>query len=504
VRVPSLEAIERRLCDSSRGPGSLYRFFKLAWPVIEEATLVEGWHLEEVCAHLEAVSRGEIDRIVFNLPPGSTKSMAVSVVWQAWDWGPNRHAERKYMAASFDMELSRRDSMKAKGLVESEWYQRRWGKKADRTQLEDEGYKPTYVVTASKAKQDTASIWHSSGGGFRFATSVGGKATGWHAHKQIIDDPTNPTTIKDGGKQALAQLNSDWGWYSGTMSTRKADPNWFARVIIMQRLHAADIAGRCKEEGYTVLSLPMTYSGKRKCLTKWGGDRRTVEGEVLQPARFSIESVATLRKELGPIQAAAQLDQEPAPEHGIIYQRSWFENRIKFLPPHLDYIQSWDLTFKKTTDSDYVVGQQWAWGHGKFYLLDIVREKVGFLGALSMVRALRAKWARVNHKILIEDKANGPALMEVLDTEIPGIMGYSPTDSKEARANSTSGYWEAGDVIIQEDCPLVSELIGEHTQFPRGEYDDMLDAANQALLYMSGKMKKRIKLQAAMKNAGML
>jgi predicted phage terminase large subunit-like protein len=509
VRVPSIEEVERRLCDSQRR-GSLYRFLCLAWPVVEETPLVEGWHLEEVCAHLEAVSRGELDRLVINIPPGHTKSMAVSVIWQAWDWGPNRHPERKYMAGSFDADLSRRDSMKSKGLIQSDWYQRRWGKKADTAQLKAEGYltkdqkEPVYVVTASKDKQDTASIWHSSGGGFRFATSVGGKATGWHAHKQIIDDPTNPTVIKNGGKQAMAQLDSDWAWYSGTMSTRKADPNWFARVIIMQRLHAADIAGRCIAEGYTSLVLPLNFHEKRKCVTPWGGDRRTVEGEILQSNRTSPQSIAMLRKELGPIQAAAQLDQMPSPENGVIFQREWFNQRIRFLPPHLDYIQSWDFTFKKTADSDYVVGTQWAWGGGKFYLLDIVRQKVGFLGGLQMVKDFRQKWIRVNHKILIEDKANGTAIMEVLDFEIPGIIPYSPSDSKEARANSVSGYWEAGDVLIQEDCPLVDEAVSEHTMFPRGEYDDIMDSCNQGLLYMAGKMKKRGKLEAAMKNAGFM
>jgi predicted phage terminase large subunit-like protein len=504
--IPSIEQVERALCGR---PGGLYQFFRLAWPVFKEMQLVDGWHLEEVCAHLEAISRGELDRLVINIPPGFSKSTLVSVCWQAWEWGANLHPERRYMTASFDMDLSRRDSMDCKGLIQSDWYQRRWGTLANRQELTDLGLaKPVYVVAGNEAKQDTASIWHSSGGGLRFATSVEGKATGWHSHIQLVDDPTNPNTIKQGGKQAIKQLESDWKWWTGTMPTRKADPKFFARVVIMQRLHDLDIAGQCTKEGWTTLCLPISFSAKRRCLTPWGGDRRTVEGELLHPGRFDEKAVAVTRKELGPIQAAAQLDQNPAPESGAIYDRGWFNHRITQVPNGLQFLQSWDFTFKDTTDSDYVVGVQWAYGGGKYYLLDIVRDKVGFLAATQMLRDFAQKWHHFNHRIVIEDKANGPAIMDTLtnnpnpEKNIPGIIPYSPVDSKEARAKAVSGYWEAGDVVIWEHCPHLSDLVTEHTRFPRGENDDIVDACNQGLLFMLGKNQAFNKVARAMADAG--
>lgn len=503
----SEERLDRELM---RRPGGLYRFLVKAWPHVEEMPLVPSWHLEEIAAHLEAVSRGELDRLVINVPPGCSKSLSVSVIWQAWDWGPNNAGFRRYMFASFDADLSRRDAMRAKGLIQSDWYQRRWGFLANPRELAAEGFSgPIAIAKGKEDKQDTATVYWSTVGGFRFSTSTGGKATGWHCHHQIIDDPTKPAEIQAGGAQALAVLDRDWQWYSGTMSTRKADPAHFARVIIMQRLHAADLAGRAKEEGYTVLSLPMEFRARTRCVTKWGGDRRTVEGELLVPARFDAAAVATTRKDLGPLNAAAQLDQEPAPEAGAIYQLEWF--RTVQIPPSgvieyrgrkiavraLQLIQSWDFTFKNTNDSDYVVGSTWAFGEGVFILLDLVREKAGFLKALGLVKDLRARWPACR-KVILEDKANGPAIMECLKLEIPGIIGFSPKDSKEARANAVSGYYEAGDVLISEGLPHYADLVKEHTQFPRGAHDDILDSCNQALLYMTGKLRPGNNLKIAM------
>lgn len=503
----SIERVERALFSR---PGGMYRFMAEVWPLVEQRTPFNGgWHIEEVCAHLEAVSRGEIDRLIINIPPGMSKSTAVSVCWQCWDWGPYGHPERRYMAASFDESLTKRDALKARSIITSDWYQNRWGMKANLEELKAEGLKPFTIARATEDRRDTAGEYWTTEGGLRFSTSVGGKATGWHCHHQIVDDPTNPTLVQGDAKQAMSQLDKDWAWYNGTMSTRQADPEHFARVVIMQRLHASDVAGRAKEMGYVVLSLPMNFNAKMRCTTRWGGDRRTVDGELLQPTRYTAEAVTKLRQSLGPLVSAAQLDQNPNPEKGLTFQKEWFNKRFKFLPRvPLRYLQSWDFTFKKTTDSDYVCGLQWAYGDGNFYLLDGVCVKAGFLASLKLARAFSVKWGRVNQRTLIEDKANGTAIMEVLQAEIPGILPYSPTDSKEARANAVTGYWEAGNVLIYEEMPLLIanaecpvDFITQHTQFPRGSHDDMVDASTQGLLYMTGKTRRRNRLKDAMDNA---
>ena len=200
--VDELE-LDRRLV---MGRGGLYRYMKKAWPEVEAQAFVEGWHLEEVCAHLEAVSRGEIDRLIINIPPGCTKSLSVSVFWPTWDW--ITRCDRKFMYASFDASLSQRDALRAKDLVRSKWYQERWGLAASPQGLERVGVRVPVAIVGEGGKQNTAGIYWTSGGGFRFSTSEGGKATGWHAHIQVIDDPTKPLDVQEGGNTAKKDRKS--------------------------------------------------------------------------------------------------------------------------------------------------------------------------------------------------------------------------------------------------------------------------------------------------------
>lgn len=486
------ERIDRELVRR----GGLYQFLRLAWPVIEASEFTPGWHLEEVAKHLEAVSRGEIKRLVINIPPGFTKSVLVSVVWPAWDW--ILFQKHKFMFASFDLSLSQRDAMRSKELLKSAWFQKRWGWQADPNELRDLGLSPLGVVENGD-RQSTNSIYWNTSGGLRFSTSVGGRATGWHAHRQIVDDPTKPNDLQGGGKKAAAALQRTDEWWNTTMPTRRADPEDFARVIMMQRLHAADLAGISEAQGdYTILRLPMRYVSARKCKTKWGGDRRTEDGALLWPARFSEAAVKTLEKDLGPQNRDAQLQQDPSPEGGTIFERDWFNGRFSAVPSGAVWFQSWDCTFDDTTGSDYVVGQVWAKKNGKFYLVDMVRARMSFTATCRAIESMTAKWPASAARVLVEKKANGPAVISTLRQKMSGLIAFDPgTQSKAGRAWAVSGLFEAGDVLLAETI-WVADYINEMTRFPKGINDDVVDATTQALLYWT--KPKKPKLSKAMDN----
>jgi predicted phage terminase large subunit-like protein len=154
-------------------------------------------------------------------------------------------------------------------------------------------------------------------------------------------------------------------------------------------------------------------------------------------------------------------------------------------------MQSWDCTYKEAVSSDYVVGQLWARSRsapGNRYLLDQVRGQMGFSGTVKAVQDLKAKWPQTE-RILIEDKANGSAVIDVLQREIPGILPINPMGGKVVRANAVTATFESGNVYIPETAPWVSWYIEEMVGFPELKHDDQVDATTQVLAYYNNRGK---------------
>lgn len=481
-----LAEVEQRLIQRL----GLYEFVKRAWPVVEPAPYVDSRHIELVCAHLEAVSRGECTRLVINIPPGCSKSLLVSVFWPAWDWiacNPGR----KWMVASFDLSLTLRDADRLRDLITSDWYQARFGPSAPRVGAL--GWRPVSLDRSEPSKKVAKtdkgkSFFRLSGGGYRFSTMVRGRATGWHCDFQVMDDPIKPSDIQAGGDQARLALEKVRQTWATTFASRKANPATFARVVVMQRLHEHDLAATCEAEGYTVLSLPMEYDPARHCRTAWGEDWRTVPGELLNPDRFPAAIVEKTKTELGPRAAAAQLQQNPTAETGAIFDRGWFTRRWTEIPAGCVWWQSWDCTFKNTAGADYVVGQTWARLGVNHYLVDQVRARMSFTATVQAIRDMVAKWPEAR-RVLVEDKANGSAVMDALRGEIPGLVAVEPLGGKVVRATATTGLWQAGQVWLP-NAPWVGDFVEEHAAFPLGVHDDQVDATSQALTHAAGKGRK--------------
>ncbi len=483
--------------------GGLLEFFKRAWAVVRpQDKLSVGWHHGLMCKAFEALLREEpeAEKGVCNVPPGSSKSLLTSVFLPAFAWGPGKRPDWRVGYGSFDVNLSFRDSSLCKDLIRSEWYQRRWGFKADPEMLKRYGLVPVTAGQENSALTDSASIWYTSGGGLRFATSTGSKATGWHFHAFFVDDPTKPDTIKGGGDQARDALKRTQEWWTQTISSRRVNPNYFGRWVIMQRLHTEDLAAYAIKEGYTAIVVPARHELARPCTTPWGDDPRTEEGEIFWPERFADKGLSDLERSLGQ-HARAQYQQDPIPDGGSIFRPAWLSNLYRVLPAGMDaWLSSWDCTFSGKGNADYVVGQVWARKGADYYLVEQVRFRGGLPETVAAIKRIRERFPKAI-RTLIEAKANGPAVMQVLEGKLSGLVAVEPEGGKVARAHEASVYFEAMNVHLPEGAEWLQDYISEFLAFPQGAHDDCVDATTQALnLFNPSHADKLDRLHAALRS----
>lgn len=510
--------------------GGLHDFVEMAWREVEPATFQDNWHLEEVCSHLEAVSRVEIKRLIINEPPGCTKSLLVNVLWPAWEW--ISRPDTAWIYASFDVSLvGRRDGTKLINLLHSPWFLERWGKPCS-----NPGCKRRIHLLCET--NPSASNFETNAGGFRFSTSPGGKGTGRHADIIVVDDPIKPKDVLGGATIVKQQIQRVSSWWGDTMSSRQKNPVTHRRVIVMQRLHKDDLAGEMIRTGeYVQLRLPMRYEANNPCRTSHGGDRRTVDGELLFPTRHTEETVRVLEIDMGARVAAAQLQQRPTVEGGGIFKRSnWrFWSHLENVPepclcekcftakvanaqavtdpthttgrmcaplPTIGLeAQSWDLAFKNTVDSDFVAAGTWRTYLSRYYVLDLLNSRLSYTQTKTMMTLWAKLWPRAHDK-LVEDKANGPAIIDDLKLDVPGLTPVEPKGGKEARANAVSPLFDAGVVYLPHPdiCPLVWVYMAQLEAFPNDVHDDLVDMTSQVLLRLKQHGEQFAAAMAAVRN----
>ena len=435
-------------------------------------------------AHLEAVSRGEIRNLLINIPPRHMKSLLVSVFWPAWEW--TQWPERRFLCSSYSLSLSIRDSVKCRRLIESPWYRARWGH--------------LFMLSGD---QNVKSRFDNNRSGYRLSTSVGGTVTGEGGDRIICDDPNNVAEVLS---DAVRRNTNDW--WDMAMSTRVNDPKTSVKVIVMQRCHQQDLSGHLLEQGgYEHLCLPAEYEGSKHVTLTGFSDPRTEPDQLLWPEQFGRKEIDGWKVSLGSYGSAGQLQQRPSPIGGGIFKRHWFryiQPRGANLPPvqvpmadgttmsipaievprgRVEEVQSWDCSFKDLNTSDYTAGQVWGRYGSMFLLGDQVRGRMDCPTTVKAIRELSAKWPGCV-AILIEDKANGPAVIQMLSSEIPGIIPVNPSGGKVARAQAVSPLVEAGNVYLPHpsSAPWVNDFIEECVQFPNGAHDDQVDAMTQVLV----------------------
>ena len=486
---------------AERARRSLGGFIRAAWPLVEPATpFAPNWHIDAITEHLEAATRGELRRLVINVPPRHMKSLQVSIFWPAWVW--LSHPERRFLYASYAEKLSVSHSVTCRRLIQS----RGSGFPAEATGLMQRiGYQGLLEVLWGEAAwqladdQNLKERFHNNRTGFRLATSVGGSVTGEGGDVLVLDDPHKPDEV-----QSDVVRQSVLDWYDQTWSTRLNDADSGVQVIVMQRLHERDLTGHVLERGgFEHLCLPAQYEPTHPF--RWPDDPRTEPGQVLWQ-KWHRRWLEEKKLELGSYGYAGQYQQRPAPEEGGILRRPWWRyfDPAKPLPHFHELVQSWDMAFTDSDGSDYVVGQVWGRFFANKYLLHQTRQRLEFTETVHALRQLTA-WveeqipAHRSHLKLVEDKANGPAVISTLHRQIAGLVAVNPRGDKVARARAAAPEIEAGNIYLpgapspdgqsydRTRTPhWVQEFIEECAAFPNAAHDDQVDACSQALIRLAG------------------
>ncbi|HLZ46569.1 MAG TPA: phage terminase large subunit [Gemmatimonadales bacterium] len=471
-----LDAVKRKLdrdqprpeppADREGFEQDLLAFVRAGWQVLEpRRPFVVNWHHELLAEYLTAVSRRQILKLIVNVPPRFTKSRFATVLWPCWSWA--KAPEHSWIFGSYAAGLSTRHSLDRRTVLQSDWYQQRWGERV------------------AFAPDQNVKLWYENQArGTMYATSTGGTVMGFGADTIVVDDPHDPESVLSETERETALR-----WFDQQLSTRLNDPATGAIVVIMQRLHQADLTGHLLEEGdWTHVALPAESEGPTRIVFPVSG--RVVEradGALLWAERFTQAVLDKQRIRLGSWAYAGQFQQRPTPFGGGIFKRDWF--RFYDVTPTLfdSSVASWDLAFKETKGTDYVVGQVWGRKGANCYLLDQVRGRWDFPTTVQRIRELARKWPGVMTK-LVEDKANGPAVIATLKNDIGGMIAVNPEGGKIVRAQAVSALIEAGNVLLPQPAlqPWVKDFLDEASAFPAGRFDDQVDAMTQALRRLVG------------------
>ena len=446
----------------------LLAFVAKAWEIIFPGQrFIYNWHIDQICRHIEAAYFGTCPKMLINVPPGTGKSVICSTMADAWAWTVDPTFSP--LNFSFDDSNGNRDAGRVIQILQSDWYQKCW---------------PSVKL---EKKNPALDFFSNTLGGYRYFSTVHGRGTGKHGHIRKFDDPIKPAEAM--GNAAATKVEIDYvnhTWWGGTMSTRNIPGKEPRYLGVMQRLHEEDLVGHLvATDNPTVLRLPMRYNASKPCVTPVGCDPRTVEGQLLWPEVYTEERVKALENALG-IYASAQLQQEPCNPEGEIFKVENFR-RWTVLPELSNHVLSVDCSFKDKVGCDNVSVQVWGTDGVNFYgPLANVTCLAGYSETVGIVRQVLRTWPQVRDK-LIEDKANGAAVIEALKRDFSGVIEVNPQGGKIARANSVTYLFKAGNVFFPPDgyAPWLAGFLAEVTGFPRTKHDDQVDAMTQALGYLA-------------------
>ena len=506
--------------------GGLLAFIRYFWHVVEPTRpFVEGWALEGLCTHLEAITYGEITgereitRFLGNVSPGFMKSLTVNVFWCAWEWGPMNLPHMRYIAFSYASYLTERDNAKFRDVIKSRAYQEMWGHVFS---LKEDG--------KIKIVNDKT--------GFKFASSVGGVGTGERADRVLCDDPHKVNEAEsDTVRQSTVQ------WFRESMSNRLNSLKESVIVVIMQRVHEQDVSGAILEDGgYEHFCIPMEYDPGRHCTTSIGwSDPRTEDGELAWPERFAADELAPFKRRH--YVWAGQYQQRPAPRGGGIFKEEWWQpyeipasGRYEIKPEFT--VASLDTAFKESEENDFSALTVWTvYDDPKtkrrcILLLDAWQRRLPMHGVRvqrmanederTYIRRAAPKWGLVEwvnytcekrgvDRLLIEDSARGhdvnAEIRRLYGSRTWGTHLLPARGDKWARAHAVvdlftdemifaPGEWVCP-THSKTKCPIcppdgevwrwrawAEMVITEMGVFPKGAHDDIVDTASMALKHL--------------------
>lgn len=448
---------------------SLLRFTKHTLPGYRA-----NWHHKALAGFLERVASGETRRAMVHFPPQHGKSELASKRFPAWVLG--RNPNETIIAASYGGELAKDNSREVKRIMAADKY-RELFPNVRPAGLQDQDLPSS--LTRWQAVVDTARGPEPAG---TYACSgVGGVITGRGGTLLILDDPIKNQEQAD----SEAYREHAWTWWQTVFLTR-ARGDETRILVICTRWHEDDVAARILEQGrkegvaWDVLSLPAVLDEEPHELDPRG------QGDPLWPQQFSAAHLEETRKSIETRRWESLYQQRPTAPGGNIFKDNWWQEYDE--PPDLDRAAfvwtSWDCTFKERGTS-WVVGMALALVAGRFYVLDVRRGRWGFRKTCEEMKALARAWPQATEHV-VEDKANGPAILDALADELPGLVPYSPKGSKTARAWTLEPMARNGRIWIQRNAAWAPKFKAEFRQFPRGKDDDQVDALSQGIDHGSG------------------
>jgi len=419
-----------------------------------------------VIRQLQRVIDGDCNRLILQVPPRHGKSLLASQLLPAAYL--LAHPDRYVGISSYSAELAEGFSRKAR-----EFYREAGG-------LLD-------------PKNQAVNAWATEGNGGLWAAGVGGAITGRSGHLLIIDDPVKNREDAESSRM-MEKLND---WYTSTLYTR-LEPQVGAIVVIQTRWSENDMIGQLLEnemnvsekgrEGWTIVDLPALYedSGDRPPLPEHCeiiSDWRTEVDEALCPQRYDFNDLQRIREAIGSRDFASLYQQRPAPEGGNMFDPNWWQyySHDDVIPEFSRVLLAVDATFTATSKSDYVVGAVVGQAGNRFYVLDLAREKLDVVGTISMISRMYSRHSL--NGTLIELAASGYAVYQIMSKKVPGLIGFKPDKSKEARASGIIPIVEAGNVFLPASAPWLDAFINEFSLFPASKNDDIVDAITMAINY---------------------
>ena len=432
------------------------------------------WFHDIIDYKLQQVLEGKIKRLMVFMPPQHAKTTHVSHYFPSFSFG--KKPDLKIISCSYSSDLSSKINRNVQRTIDNKRYRLLFPE----SKLNDKNIRDNSHGKFIRNSDEFEIVGHS---GFFKSVGVGGPLSGNAADIIIIDDP-----IKDAVEaQSTTDRNRKWEWYCEVVSARLR--NTTAIVLLMTRWNEDDLAGRilAHEPGvWDVISFPYIKEDNNN-----PNDPRQI-GEALWPEMHSVEKAMQLKANSERM-FASLCQQRPAPSEGGIFKRHYWKF-WQTLPAHVDkVIFSWDCAFKDTNTSDYVVGLVLAKYRADTYIVDMFRGRWDFVETIKQMRRMHEMYPMATEK-LIEEKANGAAVISVLRHEIPGLIPIVPTESKIARAQAVSSIIESGNVYLPEFAPWRDSALYELSIFPNGANDDIVDCLTQALnrLYVSPNQTARL------------
>lgn len=446
-----------------------------------------------VCAALDeflkAVGRGERPVLILQAPPQHGKSQLVSRMFPAYAFG--RNPDVRLAACSYAADLARDMNRDVQRIMMSEAYGTLFpeaslssayhslsaggasGSEHGASREGASGFTPARMETNGARAYGNQALRNSDRfdilgrRGYYICAGVGGPLTGKSVDIGIIDDPIK----NEEEARSKTVKRAIEGWYNTVFLTRLSKNS--GHIIMATSWATDDLAA-------TVIKTdPRARHLKFPAIND--------AGEALVPELHPLDKLLETKAKLAPAQWSALYQQNPIPDGGNIFEEGWVHHWTPdMLPQSFDeMILSWDMTFKDTDGSDFVVGQAWGRRGPNYYLMDQTRARMGFTASKAAVLNLCARWPEATG-VLVEDKANGPAVMDALKGEVSGLIPIEPDGSKIARAYAVTPLWAAGNVFLPSGdyYPWVRDFVEELIAFPAGAHDDQVDSMTQALRYL--------------------